>query len=236
MSHDASDDASDDVKDALDNLDDLSRLAIFPLPDAVLLPGELVPLHIFEPRYRAMVARCLEKKEPLALAQIHPAALLGGAPLVEPVRVFPTIGVGIIEESETLEDGRSNIVVRGVLRARILEELGSDEPYRRVDAIELLDEDEDSDEAEARAGQLGQLLLSFCSALPGRGPQALLEHAAEANGPGEMADLVGAAILHTTRERQQLLEELSVPRRLKLVYDAAAAILAKAMPRPEQMN
>ncbi len=214
---------------------DLSYLPIFPLPEAVLLPHELVPLHIFEPRYQAMIASCLAHEEPLALAQIHPVALLSGE-LVEPVRLLPIIGVGRIVESEPLEEGRSNIVVRGIARARIRAEIAGDEPFRRVRAELLEDEDGDSEQAAHLSEQLRQLLLTFCTSLPGRGPQALLEHAAQAESASELADLVGAAILDTTRDRQALLEELNVPRRLQRVYDAATAILARTMPRGEQLN
>ena len=216
-------------------LDGLSRLAIFPLPDVVLLPHERVPLHIFEPRYREMTRSCLEEKSALALAQIRPATRrereLNGEP-----RVLPVIGVGTIYESEPLDDGRYNIVLEGFWRARIVEELVTDAPYRIVRAELLADEQGEGDEAKRGSDALDGLLLALCRARPGKGVEALLEHAARAQTPGQLADRVGGAVIDSPRERQALLEELSVPKRLERVSHAVAALLAQVMARPEQLN
>jgi hypothetical protein len=216
-------------------IEGLSRLAIFPLPEVVLLPHELVPLHIFEPRYREMTRRCLEAKEALALAQLRPITRREQEQGVVP-RVLPIIGVGIIAESEHLEDGRYNIVVEGLARARIIEELAADSPYRVVRAELLEDVGAESQEARDACDRLDGLLLALCRARPGKGVEALLEHASKSRGAGQLADRVGAAVLESARERQTLLEELSVPKRLQQVAHAVAALLAQVMPRPEQLN
>src|SRR5438132_7528499 len=99
----------------------LPHLPIFPLPGAVLLPHSLVPLHIFEPRYRKMTRDCEEGLRVLALANVPDDA----AAAERPPRVLPVIGVGILARVERLDDGRFNVVLRGALRARIAEELPS---------------------------------------------------------------------------------------------------------------
>jgi len=110
------------------------RLSLFPLPGALLFPGLQLPLHIFEPRYRAMVSDALARDRRIAM--IQPQTGDDGAPLF-------TVGcVGRIGQVEALEDGRYNIVLEGVARFRTLRELDVTTPFRQVEA-QLLDEPED---------------------------------------------------------------------------------------------
>jgi len=108
-----------------------SRIPIFPLPGVVLFPGTLLPLHIFEPRYRAMVADALKGDRVIGMAMID-----GTRPLQEPVPVLPLGGAGRIVEQELLDDGRFNIILEGAWRFRILSEEPSD-PYR-VASVDLV--------------------------------------------------------------------------------------------------
>ena len=102
------------------------RLAIFPLPGAIVFPGLQLPLHIFEPRYRAMVADALVKDRRIGM--IQPQSALEGAPL------FAIGCVGKIAEVEALDDGRYNIVLEGQARFRMLRELDVTTLYRQVEA------------------------------------------------------------------------------------------------------
>jgi Lon protease-like protein len=112
-----------------------TRLSIFPLAGAVLYPGLQLPLHIFEPRYRAMVSDALVRDRKIGM--IQPQAEGEGAPLFE-------IGcVGVIGDVEAMEDGRYNIVLEGDCRFRLLRELDVTTPYRQVEA-ELLEESDDT--------------------------------------------------------------------------------------------
>ena len=111
-----------------------TRLAIFPLPGAILFPGLQLPLHVFEPRYRTLVGSALARDRRIAMIQPQTAA--EGAPLY-------AIGcVGRIGEVEALEDGRYNIVLEGEARFRVLRELDVATPFRQVEA-ELLEERDD---------------------------------------------------------------------------------------------
>jgi Lon protease-like protein len=109
------------------------RLSIFPLTGAILFPGLQMPLHIFEPRYRALVSDALARDRRIAMIQPqNPAA---GAPLYQ-------IGcVGRIGDVEALEDGRFNVVLEGENRFRILRELDAATQFRQVEA-ELIEEPE----------------------------------------------------------------------------------------------
>lgn len=112
-----------------------TRLSIFPLPGAILFPGLQLPLHIFEPRYRALVGDALARDRRIAM--IQPQRPAEGAPLFE-------IGcVGKIGEIEALDDGRYNLVLEGEARFRLLRELEVTTPFRQVEG-ELIAEDEHS--------------------------------------------------------------------------------------------
>ena len=109
------------------------RLSIFPLPGAILFPGLALPLHIFEPRYRAMTSDALARDRRIAM--IQPQRGGEGAPLFE-------IGcVGRIGQVEALEDGRYNLVLEGETRFRVLRELEVSTPFRQVEGEPIIDED-----------------------------------------------------------------------------------------------
>jgi uncharacterized protein len=198
---------------------ELQRLPIFPLPGAVLLPYGLVPLHIFEPRYRKMIRDCARGSGVLALANLAEPRR-GERP-----RVLPVIGAGVLARVEPLPDGRSNIVLRGALRARIVEELDEGEPYRIVRAEPLRDLATPAD--AQRAESLRRLALALCAIRPGTTWAAVAQMAARARDPGQLADAVAGAVIESPSERQTLLEQTSVAHRLARVEAAVAAAIAR---------
>lgn len=88
---------------------DLEDLALFPLPGMVLFPGAVMPLHIFEARYRAMTEACLQTSRLLAMAKLREDD--SGE---QPPAVHPIAGLGRIEASRKLSDGRYYLLVRGI--------------------------------------------------------------------------------------------------------------------------
>jgi|SRR5438876_2161655 len=111
-------------------------IPVFPLPGVVLFPGTVLPLHIFEPRYRAMVADALAGARTIGMAMLKRGWEENEAD--PPIRAVG--GAGEIVESEKLEDGRYNILLEGRYRYRILEEKPGETPYRlaRVEALASL--------------------------------------------------------------------------------------------------
>jgi len=210
----------------------LPHLPIFPLPGAVLLPHALVPLHIFEPRYRKMTRDVEQGLRVLALANVPDEE----AAAEKPPRVLPIIGAGVLARVEKLADGRFNLVLRGVLRARIEQELPSGEPYRLVRAEELTPLPAPLPRAASTADSLKRLVLALSAARPGPEMQALLSLAARAHDPGDLADVVGGALLSAPHERQAVLEAADVLDRLELATQAAAAALARTASSAEAPN
>ena len=104
----------------------LLRVPIFPLAGALLFPRSQLPLHIFEPRYRAMTRDALASDRLIAMVQPKDEA--------EPPTLFEIGCIGRIGACEELDDGRFNLVLEGLSRFRIAREATVDTPYRQVDA------------------------------------------------------------------------------------------------------
>jgi Lon protease-like protein len=96
-----------------------SEIPIFPLPNVVLFPSALLPLHIFEPRYRAMVSDTLDSERLIGMVMLRP----GWEPRYEEAPdVYPIGCAGFITHADRLPDGRFNIMLRGMEKFRILGE------------------------------------------------------------------------------------------------------------------
>ena len=109
-----------------------TRLSIFPLPGALLFPGMQLPLHLFEPRYRAMISDAMARDRRIGMIQ----------PRGDDGDLYTLGCVGKIAEVEALEDGRYNVILEGVALFRIVRELDVSTAFRQVEA-ELLPIPED---------------------------------------------------------------------------------------------
>jgi uncharacterized protein len=119
------------------------RLSIFPLTGALLFPGLQLPLHIFEPRYRAMVSDALARDRQIAM--IQPQSPHNGSPLY-------SVGcIGKIGEVEALDDGGFNVLLEGVSRFRMVRELDVATQFRQIEAELIADDASASLSAVERA-------------------------------------------------------------------------------------
>lgn len=109
-------------------------LPLFPLPGLVFFPETLLPLHVFEPRYRELLADVLAGDGVIGMATVD---LSAGSPGAAPPPLLPLGCAGEIVESRPLPDGRSDIVLRGVFRYRLEAELPSGRAYRLARARPL---------------------------------------------------------------------------------------------------
>jgi hypothetical protein len=187
----------------------LHRIPLFPLPGVVLLPGTLLPLHIFEPRYRAMVADALTGDRRIGMAMMRPGWEAAG-PTPD---VYAIGGAGRIVESDALPDGRYNIVLEGEFRYRVLGE-ASPAPYRVADVEELVSVPfRDADEAARVSAELCSLFGEIAKAMelpPLPGEELETER---------LASEVALRLRYDPSELQALLETDSIPAR----FDALLA-------------
>ncbi len=213
------------MSDALDRARAAAkRLKVFPLPSAVLLPGGALPLHIFEPRYRQLVEHALETDGVFAMAQVIPGQegfLQSGMPALESM-----LCVGVISQHEKTDDGRYNIVLVGVARARVVRELPQTNGYREVEAEVLPDASFD----ESQEVQLRQAVLELVARLPQDVGQRIAQVTARAKG-GMLADVVAAAIFDDAIQRYEILSELDVSTRVQVVTEELLLLVGQLRPR-----
>jgi uncharacterized protein len=193
---------------------------IFPLPDVTFFPHTLLPLHVFEARYRMLVIDALERDRRMVVVRLRPGyeADYAGKPAVHPVA-----GLGEIVSCERLANGRYNILLRGDCRVRLEQELPSDTLYRLVRARRLADAESAGDVAPALA-RIRAACRALLTALAR--PADLLDTAlAEGQAPGVVADRVAAAVLPDADLRQSLLETLDATVRVARVADAVEALV-----------
>lgn len=181
-------------------------IPIFPLDDVVLFPNMLRPLHIFEPRYRAMVADALEGDRIIGMVLLQPGyeADYQGRPLVYPIGC-----AGVITEVQQLPDGRYNIVLRGLVKFRISSEDQS-RSYRLAQ-VEALSEVLNNSERQALSEQRQRLEALLVSIAPSSPPPALSDEDL-VNGLSQFLDF-------SSLERQELLEQEGTLSRSQTLID-----------------
>lgn len=199
---------------------ELAALPIFPLPNGTLFPHARLPLHVFEPRYRAMTRYTLERTRVLAVARLKPGyeANYAGRP-----PVYDVCGVGRITHDQALPDGRYNLLLEGIARVRIIEEHPPEHPFRLVRAEPLYDTPTDPLLAAAWKKELTRLWSVLSPHLPAplRDLQAVTRDALDA---GSFADSVAAVMVANPDESQRLLEELDPAERLRLLVEHLAEL------------
>jgi Lon protease-like protein len=182
---------------------------IFPLPDLTFFPHTLLPLHIFEARYRAMVTDCLARDKRMAVVRLKPGyeACYDGKPAVHEVA-----GLGRIVQCARLASGRFNLVLKGESRVRIERELPTDTLYRLVVATPLAEVGADHPNVAELVDRVTGRCLSILRAV--NRPTADLEASLADASPGVLCDQIASAVVPEASVRQELLEELDVERRL----------------------
>jgi Lon protease-like protein len=206
----------------------LGNLPLFPLPQAVLFPGAVLPLHVFEPRYKAMIRDCLASHRTLAVVQITDPGKRDehGHPSIASVA-----GAGVIVDHAELPAGRYNILVRGQARVR-LEELPFVPPYRTAHATVLATPDAGPSERDVSA--LMSNATAFVALVRERDrdfefrlPKAPLA--------GVLADVCAHHLVIDAAERQSILETLAVRDRVLRVTEILA-LQRLALSRRDQVN
>lgn len=201
-----------------DTFFDLSKFSgvapVFPLPNVVLFPHQGIPLRIFEPRYRAMMADALRGERLIAMSLLKPGweTHYEGRPEVNEM-----VCLGRITAEERLPSGEYNFVLAGVHRAVIDEELCSDTAYR-VARLELFNDFYSREPLVDREARRRELLTDFRRLFTEIRGDAMFAQILEADVPlGTLCDLLAAALPIVPELKQQVLDELDVDLRSDLV-------------------
>lgn len=218
----------------------LARVPLFPLLNVVLFPGAILPLHIFERRYRAMSADALglkcsrtcagpmDGRKLVCMCRIKP----GHDPMNDQPPVFDVACVGHIVHHEKLADGRYNLLLQGLCRVKLgcehpLGEAGDRKPYRRADLHPIASQKAfEIDVADAR-----QKMKSLCRRPPIEGTPVgkQLERLFCSEVPTvQLGDVLTFDVIEDVEERQRLLEETDERRRVEHLV----ALLERQFPDP----
>jgi len=203
----------------------VAALRVFPLPGAVLLPGASLPLHVFEPRYRQLVADALAGDQLICVPQILEEEEAGH---LDTPALYPYAAVGRITTHRLLPDGRYNIVVEPVARVRLVKELESATPYRVFEAELLLDAEGDTPKVDAVGRRLIGLLGPVLAGLGPRG--AALSKGLQALPSGRVPAAVAPLVVQGAMPRQEYLAENDQVRRAQLVETMLLTRLAESRP------
>src|SRR5437763_4382105 len=201
------------------------EVPVMTLPNATLFPQALLPLYIFEPRYRQMLADALHSHRMFSVAMQRP-----GTTRESPA---PIAGLGLIRVSVGHRDGTSHLILQGLARVE-LEETVRYKPYR-VQRIRTLHSPPcDNVKVDALVAKVRELLEERIAlglpfpfpvmssektennpAPPSFSPKEILTYLDSITDPEQTADLVSCAVLHGAVERQTILETVDVEERLR---------------------
>ncbi len=199
---------------------DFQELPIFPLPDVVFFPRTVLPLHIFEPRYRQMVGDALEGNRQIGMALLQPG---WGSTQDQSPKVFNVGGMGLITQHEHLEEGRYNILLSGRHRYRIVEFV-RETPYR-VARVELLQEVMPSSQEMNEIST--QLVLGFRELNEANTQPGLEADVIEKLDFPTLVNSVCSSLNFSVFDQQQLLEMNSVKARATSILDILERQIAR---------
>ena len=193
------------------------RAAIFPLPNVTLFPNVMLPLHIFEPRYRCMAEDTLNGDGYLALGLLKD----GWEDRYETkeCEIHDIVCLGKVIANERLEDGRHYLMLQGLRRAKLVTELETDLPYR-LGMLELVDDVYPLDPVIDRERRQEELVDWFRKAYPKLGMEADMIHALGTGIQlGELCDVIAHSLKLPPSDAQRLLSQANVDQRSDLVLE-----------------
>ena len=192
-----------------------ATLPVMVLPGVTLFPNALLPLHIFETRYRLMLEEALGDCRMLAMAMPRDK---------QEREVEPIAGAGLVRACIRNEDGTSDLILQGVSRVRFTG-WEQTEPFRiaRIEPVQSREGDQEN--IESRVTQLHAL----CARFKEQGielPSQFEAYLNQITNIGVITDLVASTLVADSRVRQMLLEEVEIPKRLEKLLAGLRAQLS----------
>ncbi|MBA2271918.1 MAG: LON peptidase substrate-binding domain-containing protein [Chthoniobacterales bacterium] len=195
-----------------DSIDLPAAVPVMPLPGALLFPHALLPLYIFEMRYRAMLQHALSAHRMFCVTLTKPNC--GQWNSVDDFCDVATIG--LIRACVGRGDGTSNLILQGLQRVRFTG-FDQDHPFP-IAHIEQLNSSTGAPHDEI--DELARDVLEFYARFKGTGrqfPETVDRYLSDLRDPEMLADLMAATFISDAARRQELLEELSLAERLRLL-------------------
>ena len=195
------------------------RVPVMTLPEVAFFPKVMMPLFIFEPRYRDMLRTSLEGNRMFAVAGIDKSQI-GLAPTNEPAHKIAT--VGIIRGCRTQEDGTSHLILQGLSRIH-LDKIYEEKPYREA-AITPLKSTQHVEQSILKQKQDQLLgLVKRVSATHPNMPHDLLPFMEDLDDPEDFVDLVAYSFVEDAKLKQSVLDTLAVEDRFDILIEAFEA-------------
>lgn len=203
----------EDVTRLPSDFDGLVRL--FPLPELVVFPHAMQPLHIFEPRYCEMLLESLASDQLIGMATLTSGIsdLLSQQP-----KIATTICIGKIVSHAETESGHHNILLVGAKRARIVRELPLNRSFRMAE-VDVYNDVHEPGDPQQRKLLRGALLDAFAAVIPASAnvQQYLHELMASQMGLGPITDIISYTLALELNAKLDLLAEANVEQRAKLL-------------------
>jgi ATP-dependent Lon protease len=187
------------------------EVPVMTLPKVAFFPQALLPLHIFEPRYRLMLTEVLATNRLLAIAGLRPS--LVRRPGDEPP--YRVAGIGIIRACQKNDDGTSNLLLQGLGRVAITA-IVAEEPFRRIRIQPLASEPGAAQEVNQRSRAELARLLGVKRRLAAQKSGELASFLKTIDDPETFVDIAAFSLCESPALKQKLLETLDVHRRLAL--------------------
>ena len=188
-----------------------NAVPVMPLPGVLLFPNALLPLHIFEPRFRDMLDHALQDDRMLCVALVRPERKQWRTS----ANFFPVSTVGLIRACIGRSDGTSDLILQGIRRVKFSEfEQEAPFPIARIKPLKT------RTRLTVETDALAAKVLEFYTRLKESGrelPEKIDRYLSEMNDPEMLADLIASTFISDATRRQQLLEELDLNQRLRLL-------------------
>lgn len=204
------------------------------MASTVLFPGTVLPLHVTDSDTLLLLEDAIAEEGIVGVVKLDPR----GGPTPAQANVYNVGCAGRIIHAEKLPNGSYNVLIQGVQRVRLIEELAEARPYRRFRAELIpLPTEEALGSASRELGRLESCIMSLRSSLEDRDSQ-LCEVLRSTPDPVQLADVLSAAVISDSDLQQRLLAAQDVRQRLKMLIDGLAEVMVREgePPKEAQMN
>jgi Lon protease-like protein len=188
------------------------EVPVMTLPNVAFFPQALMPLHIFEPRYRRMLREVLGSNRLFAVAGLNVAQMNQPGQFEPPHRIA---SVGIVRACQKNDDGTSNLLLQGLCRVEITGII-RDEPYRQIRIRALASEAGATDDENQSLRKELSRLLALKHKLAASGSSEMAAFLKTVEDPEAFVDIAAFNLCDDARVKQKLLETLDVHNRLEL--------------------